>query len=357
MKPPRKPSAKRKKLPFPLFFALYTLTCLAVTGAGLFLLWSFLDQYETNSPTRIAASAAQQIALGDYSLLWESPQLAPDRFNSRERLSAWLEDCLEGKRISSRGLSGEEGVYELTADGEPFARLEILPQGHKNLFGGQPHQIEGVETQLPMTQTFTLTAPEEAQVTVNGVPLTREDAQGDPAPLAAYDGLPDGYEAPRALTYQVGPLAGEPEITARLEGGGDCAVKVEGSSAAVSAPAGQELRDQIGPIAQEASHLYARFITQDAVFDQLAPYLLTCTDYYQKVAGFYNGWYISHDSYSFGETTLSNFLLYSPDHLSCDIAFDYQVVKGSKTYDFPSSYTLYYIRTAGGWKIANMTVR
>ena len=357
MKPPRKPSAKRKKLPFSTFFALYTLVSVAITAAGLFLLWSFLNQYETNSPTRVASSAAQVISEGDFSLLEESPQLTPDRFNSEERLSSWLSGYLEGKRISSRGVSGEEGVYELTADGEVFARLTILPDGHKNLFGGQPHKIQQVETQLPITQEFVLTAPEEAQVEVNGVLLTREDAEGEPAPLAVYEGLPDGYEAPRALTYRIGPLAGEPEITARLEGGGDCAVKVEENTAAVSTPADQSLQDQIAPIAQEASHLYARFITQDASFDQLSPYLLTGTDYYQKVASFYNGWYISHDSYSFGETSLSNFLLYSPDHLSCDVSFDYQVVKGSKTHDFPSSYTLYFIRTANGWKIANMTVR
>ena len=355
MKQPKKRGAPRQKLPFPVFFTLYLLGSLLVTAGALFLLWNFLDQYERNSPDRIAATAARQVAEGEYALLWESEQLVPSRFNSQERLEQWLASSLEGKGIASR--KEEEGSYLLTADGEPFARLTIQAQGKKNLFGGQPHQITQVETTLPMTETFTITAPEEAQVTVNGVSLTQEDRAGEAAPLAAYDGLPDGYEPPRALTYRIGPLAGPPQISAQLAEGGPCAVKVEGDQGTVTAPAGEELQAQIAPLAQEASHLYARYITQDASFDQLTPYFLTGTSYYQQLSSFYNGWYISHDSYVFGETEVSQFLLYSPDHLSCDVTFDYQVIQGSKVHDFPSAYTLYFIRTQGGWKIANLAVR
>lgn len=141
-------------------------------------------------PTGLPATAARQVAEGEYALLWESEQLVPSRFNSQERLEQWLASSLEGKGISSR--KEEEGSYLLTADGEPFARLTIQAQGKKNFFGGQPHQITQVETTLPMTETFTITAPEEAQVTVNGVSLTQEDRAGEAAPLAAYDGCRTG---------------------------------------------------------------------------------------------------------------------------------------------------------------------
>ena len=54
---------------------------------------------------------------------------------------------------------------------------------------------------------------------------------------------------------------------------------------------------------------------------------------------------------------MENFRSYSADHLSCDVSFLYQIAKGRKTYDYPSSYTLYFVQKDGAWKIASMEVK
>lgn len=54
---------------------------------------------------------------------------------------------------------------------------------------------------------------------------------------------------------------------------------------------------------------------------------------------------------------MDHFQQYSPDHLSCDVTFDYHIYRGSRVHDFPSAYTLYFIRTDSGWKVANLAAR
>ena len=346
---------KKKFRLFPLIFSLYTLLCLVAAGTGLWLLWGFLDQYDRNSPQQIVRSFARQVEAGEYASLLNGGQLQPSRFDDADRMEAWLADNLGGKRISCRPAAGSEKEYLLSADGRDFARVRLEPQGKPNLYGMQPHQVTGVETMVELIPEATITAPAEAAVTVNGVPLEAADGE-DAAESGVYTGLPEGYLPPQLVSYRLTGLAGMPEVTARM-GEQDCTVNWDGTACTVTSQPDAALQQEITPLAEEASHLYARFITQDATRTALNPYLLAGTEFYGKLAEFYNGWYIDHQSYAFGETVVDGFQQYSPDHLSCDVTFDYHIYRSSRVHDFPSAYTLYFIRTDSGWKVANLAAR
>ena len=347
---------QKKRRLFGWFFAVYTFLWIGAAAVGLWFLWGFLEQYDRNSPDIIAKNAAAEIESGSHELLLQSEELAPDRFFTAEQKEEWLAAYLAGKRISSRKVPGEENCYQLSADGDDFAQITLEPDGAENRYGMRPYRVSKVETSLETLPEIVIQAPADAVIKVNDVPLTAGDQTGENKAEQAYAGMPEGYALPGQVTYRLQNLAMLPEVSAVMEGG-ICSVVQQDTVFTVTAEADDTLRQEIETPAMEASHLYARFITQDANRRDLTPYLLSGTEFYDKLAGFYNGWYIDHDSYEFGETTVDNFRMYSKDHLSCEVQFIYQVRRGSKIHEFPSSYTLYFIRTEEGWKISSIAAR
>lgn len=339
---------------FARFLAVYGLIHLLAVGGALLTLWQFLSSYEHKSPGRIAAAAAAQIQSGCYGLLSQSRQMAQNPYQTPQQQAGWFARQLQGKDIAAQPGS-QPGCYELTANGQVFARFWLQPQGEKDLFGLQPYTVSQVELVGLVLPQLEILAPQQAQVSVNGIGLQPGQAADTGTVVEGYAGLPDPYAQPLMLCYRLQDLAGTPDVSARLAGQ-PCQVEYGEGTATVTGTVPQEVQQAVVPLARQASQLYARFITQDAQFDQLSPYLVPGTPFYETVRTFYNGWYIPHDTYAVGDMQIGDFQSYSPDHLSCQVTFLYQVYKGARSYDFPSCYNLYFLMDGGSWKIANLTV-
>ena len=107
---------------------------------------------------------------------------------------------------------------------------------------------------------------------------------------------------------------------------------------------------------EAAAKAYATYITRDSQLTEVLPFFLPGTEFYTHLSQFYNGWYNEHDSYAFDNVVISEWAALDADHLSCEIAFDYSITLGWRTFDYPSRYTVYLVRTGGGWKISNLVV-
>lgn len=348
----RKKGKKRKN--FWRFWRRYTFFSLALTALALFGLWKLLAQYEASRPAVVAEKMAAALALGQLDSL--EPALAEQQspFADAAALETALRGRLEGTQIASRSDPENPDSYLLTSDGQPFARVTLEPDGRQGMVGFPKWKAGSTSLLWQLTEEYTVTAPRQASVTLNGQPLAPEE--GESGQLDGYKGLPEGMAAPELVRWTL-RAAGQPQLTASMEGSGECRVDWQGSAATVYLPASEELQQQLAPLAEEVSRLYARFITQDATFTQLAAHLIRGSTFYTSLTQFYNGWYTNHDSYQFENLELSDFQLYSPDHLSCRIKFDYTVHRGSRQYDFPSAYILYFQHTGDGWKLANLVIQ
>ena len=91
--------------------------------------------------------------------------------------------------------------------------------------------------------------------------------------------------------------------------------------------------------------------------EALVPYLFQGGPLYGQLYGFSNAWYIDHDSYEFQDFEMGRFILYDDSHFSCDVEFNYIIRMGSKVYEYPSAYTLYFVNSAQGWQAAALEIR
>ena len=352
--PPPKGKKRKKRKNFWRFWRRYTLVSLAITALALAALWQLLAQYEACRPAAVPEGMTAQLTQRQLDCLIPALEQQQSPYADAAALETALRDKLEGAALDSRSEPGAENSYLLTADGEAFARVALAPDGGKGLLGFQKWKADGVELLWQLTQEYTVTAPRQASVTLNGQPLSPDD--GQTGVLEGYAGLPEDMPAPELVTWTV-KTAGQPQLEGSMEGSGPCRVDWQDSAATLSLPASEQLQQEIAPLAEEFSQYYARFITQDAGFGQLSGYLLQGTEFYTSLTQFYNGWYVTHDSYRFSNLELSDYQMYSPDHLSCRVKFDYSVFRGAKEYPFPSSYILYYQNTDSGWKLANLVIQ
>ena len=121
--------------------------------------------------------------------------------------------------------------------------------------------------------------------------------------------------------------------------------------------AGEEFAAGAGVKAEFAAKTYAEFITKDAALAELTPYLLPGGSLQKYLQDFSNYWYIDHNSNEFKNVKLENFILYDASHYSCDISFDYYIYMGTKPYEYPTAYTLYFVREGEQWLLATLEIR
>lgn len=337
---------------FKRFLLGYALVNICITAIILALLWQGLEQYETCTPERIAVALANRLEEGNLSDFETAPQLQSTPFATQQDRETKVREAVKEKSLYT--LKGkEEHEYQICNDEGAIAKISIVPTGEKTWMGFQKYQIEQPEILLALTQQYKIQCPIGTEVLVNGETLGQEYQSGS-EPIAGYQGISEQYTVPQQITYQLETMT-EPTVEASLEGEA-CDISITEDTIQILPKVSQEVQQEIMPLAEQAAQFYARFITRDASFGQLQPYLLANTEYYKSLTSFYNPWYVEHDSYQFSNLVCSEFKRYSSQQISCEVRFDYKLYRGRRVHDLPGAYTFYYQKTEQGWKIANMIV-
>ena len=164
------------------------------------------------------------------------------------------------------------------------------------------------------------------------------------------------------VCYQVSGLLEAPEVEIMTADGSKCVLElIEDTgltqSYQVTRYASEEFAAGAGVKAEFAAKAYAQFITKDAQLTELTSYLLPNGSLHRSLQEFSNYWYIDHDSNEFKNLKLENFILYDASHYSCDISFDYYIYMGTKSYEYPTAYTLYFVREGEQWLLATLEIR
>lgn len=351
-KPAKKPATKHRKKPerkFSSFFLRYVVVHVVVVSLALGCLWEWLREYELCNPDRVAQAAAESISQGDLSLLENS--IKADSFDSKEVLLQKASEYLQGKQLSTRMQA--QGEYLFLADDKEFATMKMQPSGQKTLFGLEKQHVTQVDLLHSFQTKYTIIAPQNAQITVNGVALD-QSYRTDQQPVSGYRDLPEQFQPALLNTYVV-ESAQEPTVQAALNGQA-CRIEQTEKGIEVVGEVSQQDKDLLTETAGEVAQLYSQFITQDATFSQLRGYFIPETEFYDSLATFYNPWYVTHDSYHYETEKCDDFRQYNEEQISCMLQFKYEVYRGSKVHDFSGKYRVYFQKDGEEWKVAMLEV-
>lgn len=366
-------AVRRKQMTWFGKTALFLLAFLIPLGiGGLGILWNFLEDYQQSLPENVAQEGLSLFENGRMDVLSQYISYTPHPLEAEDSFEETVQQYLS----SGEGNSGEytlipkvggsdEKRYVVALDGKKVAELVLTPTGETSEYGFPVWSLSDIEMfSVSGEYALEIIAPSDAEITVNGHALSAEYMVDNAVPLEieGYAELPEGHSQPLYVRYQVEGLLMSPQVEAKASDGGECVLELTEDTGkkqtySVTRYASEQFVSAVGVKAEFAAKLYAEFITKDASLDELLPYLLVGGSLYNHLQDFSNYWYIDHNSNAFENLVLDNFILYDASHYSCDISFDYYIYMGNQSYEYPTAYTLYFVREGEQWKLATLEIR
>jgi len=348
------------------------LLAVPLTIGGLGVLWEFLDDYQKSLPENAAEEALKLFEEGDLEALSQYIDYSPNELDASDSFDAIVEAYFSPK-------DGGKGEYTLitqmggAAEKRYVVALDNVKVGEIILKDTRKVSDHGFPLwELSDIELFSVTgeygaeilAPADVQVLINGN-LLSADYMTDNAVVMDVEGyrdLPQGYSQPLQVRYEVSGLLEAPKVEIRTTDGSECVLEMTEDSGLtqsyrVTRYASEEFAAGAGVKAEMVSKAYAEFITKDAELTELSSYLLPGGSLQKYLQDFSNYWYIDHDSNEFKNLKLENFVLYDASHYSCDVSFDYYIYMGTKAYEYPTAYTLYFVREGEQWLLATLEIR
>lgn len=353
MKTERRPKAREINWIFVIFALMLHAFCAALAVGGMLRVHRLALAYEHSRPEYVVRGVLSLFEERRYAELMRLGQVPLSSLETAEHFGRAAEASYgDGAFSVSRG---GENLWRIACDGRPVATLSL--RGQKDVkYDMDFWTAERLELFLPAPHSYTVQAPPAARLTVNGVPPDNGTLIGSAKAESPFGSLPEALAPDIAQVYRFDGLFLPPEVAASDESGRPCSVAWLGNSISVGLEPGEQVVAQLSEFGAQAACAYAKYITNDAKLDEVLPYFLPESQYYTYLKQFFNGWYNEHDQYAFKNAVFSNWCAYDARHVSCDIAFDYWIRMGRREYTYPSKYTMYFVLSPNGWRVANLVV-
>lgn len=355
-----KASRSKGRTIFAVFAASLFITCGALCIGGLFRLYKMAAAYELSSPDNAANSALSLFKAGKYSDILSLCDITLSEFEDEQDFAKALKAAAPNGAYSFKRI-GAEG-YRLMRGDTVLAELSLSCEKEGGSYGFDRWHIDSMRLSAIEQQSYTVTVPKWLKASVNGTALWEDlldsaASEQEKAKLCtAFGGLPEEFAPETPAVYRLSGLFSPPKISVESPPKTKIIIRDLNNNYTVSLYPSSDIISELSDIGIEAACMYARYITNDAVLDDILPYFLPQSQYYTHLKQFYNGWYNTHDSYSFEEPRFASWQIYDENHVSCVILFNYRITMGRHQYEYPSKYSMSFVKSPDGWKLSNLVV-
>lgn len=339
---------------------IYVCVALALIAVGLFFFWKWTVAYELSRTDGVMDAYLAQQAPADLRAeaeewAWAKSNASP--FESAEEIIAVIAELTETQELTFRKTVGkytqETPVYTLRLDKREVGTVR-LERGEPRLlsFGFDTWQLRDVTYDFTaLGQTYTLTAPEQAVLEVNGVPLgdSLRTGIGLYAELEPYaDSLP---EMDGAATYDLGLLFREPQV--HLADSSRYLVESSEGHISVIEQCPAALEQQLTDYARQFLTAYLTFTANASDGpDGVKAYLIPNSILSQRIDAAMDGLSWVHGvTATTGDISLENFR-YFGDAALCDAYYTLHTATG----DTENQMHILLADTANGWRVAEIAM-
>ncbi|HWP50403.1 MAG TPA: hypothetical protein VN626_01775 [Clostridia bacterium] len=339
---------------FIIFALMLHAFCAALAVGGMMRVYSMMLAYEHSRPEYVARNVLSLFEDKRYADIIKLGKVPLSKMETAESFGRAAEKNYSGGQFSlSR--SGDSN-WQIACDGRPVATLSLRNQKSGGRHGMDLWTTQRLDVLSPAPQSYTVQAPPAVRIAVNDIVPGNSALVTQALIQSPFGKLPDSLAPAVAKVYQFDGLFLPPDVTATADNGTTCAVAQFQNSITVCLSPSEQVIAQLSQFGEQAACAYAKFITNDAKLDEVLPFFLPESEYYTHLKQFYNGWYNEHDQYAFKNARFSNWFMYDERHISCDISFDYWIKMKRHEYTYPSKYTMYFVLSDKGWRVANLVV-
>ena len=362
---------------FLCILGVYTLILLIL--AGLFLgyadrsLKKFEKSQSTYAMDKYVEDFEKKLSAGTLPEGFASENASA--FESADVTLSNLQTAAAGKTISYEKDPGsyntEEPVYDLLANGQEFAKVTLSATNSRVVFAIltiMDWDVKKAElTNVESGTVYTVSAPADYKVMVNGVEVGSEYLTGKSVSLPLFANAKEYLNIPEIVEYKLPPLNNDPVVTALNEAGEEAFVSREGNAINVSFGRATAMPEDLEATALEIAKTWSLFMTADLRgskygLDTVRQYLIPDSFYDGLAKDWAGGIDITFTSAHtlksnpFENVEVSNYVRYTDDCFSCHISFDkpmHLTRTGEDIVDSTHS-TYLFVKNNGQWCLVDM---
>ena len=346
-----------------IFYTVYFLLIIAICGGiffiNNFLLQDFLIEFEASEPEAKSKEVFQLLfADPDWSYLYEKSGMEDTTYEGKDAYVSYMENLVGDSELSyvktSAGLSGGHKYFVQLDD----VRLGhyILKDSTEGIAKIPDWQLSEVELYVTREKSVQVQKLEGCTVYVNGVPIDDSHTIRISSTVAD-DYLPSGTTGLRICTQKIDGLLCDPEITVTNQNG-------ESVEVTWNEEKGMYVQQfsvvSMGPQEKErilaAAETYAKYMIEEATWNQLGQYFLSSSDIYKTIVRM-ELWMQGNNGYNFSNQTISEYTRYTDDLFSARVSLSLNVTRTNGTVkEYKLDTTLFFeMQSNGKWMVYDMT--
>lgn len=343
----------------------YIILALVMIFCGLAGFYRFIGDYEKNLPSHVMENIVEAAKEdGGAALFNENLQLKLTPFEKPELIAKTLfsgggEPSEISFKRSSREYKDSAPVYILQWGKRDLAKI-FLSEQEKSEYGFTVWQVSSAEPLLSITPEKSIEAilPEDASLYINGT-LAGEEYKTEEISLKGLDEAAKYVSLPKLSAYKADGLYLEPEVTALSKDGVALASEKKDGCYTFSYPASEELEGSAYDLVISAENAYISYMIDENKakqenFSRLSQYLVSGSQIDISLRKVDVEWNIQYDSRVNDYIKAENFIPYGDDCFTCELLFKVTLKKYSHESDFSGHLRWTFVRTANGWKAAQM---
>lgn len=339
------------------------LLCAVALVIGLSTLSGVMAEYEQTRPIHTAEQTLATLNGRSWQEIYaldESARVLTQE--TPEQYAQYMEELTAGHEFSLKNilsLNEDEARYNVMMNGQKFAEITLAHSGEKTKHGFDHWQLKTLATTAMAADQYTITAPADSTVMINGKALTEASIIQRDIPTEAAGNLPDGVMAPTMVKYGVSMSFGAPENITATDKNGNAQQAVQDDEKSWSFPLAMDdaaIKAQVEEAVIKWGRRLAAYTTDDYSKSDLSNACINPSPARTYIRNMENQWAASHSGVDFENIKTYDYYVYSDSCFSCRISFDYIVHYKAQDKTYPTLYTMYFAKDGGSFKLYSFTM-
>ena len=366
--------AGHKKRKFPVFLVGYFLFLMA-----LVLLWAYilgyvqkcLVAYEASQPERVMENLVSELEEGKAEELLSFPD-ARSRFEEADIVKNRYLSYLVGEEISFQKAPGsydvQNPVYHIYAGDRKIATATLREVSSERLMfilAVQEWEIASLEPVLEMDDKHILIrVPDSCTVEINGMMADEKELTGNEWDMDEFEYAAAYVTVPYIVEYEISGLSEMPEIVVRDRNGREMEYTEENGVIEALVFPSEDIEDELAAYVLKNAKNYSDFFSGDLPGgnNSVEPlrYMFPKDSYFLEQADHYRRFdlwmYSQHQTPTFANEKVTNYVRYTEDFFSCDVYFEKTMLL-TKTGEVRTVITndkYYYVKIDEKWVVVDM---
>lgn len=363
-----------KKKRIPLFWPCFTVFVLLLLSFWIYILTyvnQCLETYEAAQPEYVIEKIVKEMENGRAEQIFsfsDSASRFEDSDIARERFLA----SLNGKELTfeqnAASYNAASPSYYLCADGNQVATLTLRETDSYPLMFILSVQSFELAEAVPLLDTpdisVTIRVPDTYSVYVNGILADERERTENTWEISEFRYAAEYVSVPKLVEYEIPDLFSDPDVAVKDPYGNIAGYTQNGNLIEVSQFASCEIDEQLSNFVLKNAKDYSNFFSKDLegcrTSTKCISHMFPGNSYYLELAENYrlhDMWmYSSHQSPSFSEELVTEYVKYSEDFFSCRVSFQKHMKltrTGELRTDVNDTY-YYYVKIGNSYVIADM---